>query len=182
MAENIPIIGSVFSYIQDVIDFKGDYKKYATGTDERVQDHGITISMTEAYCDGANLFISYVIESQKKFTEYSDNQIFQNQIGYEGITKIKSDDKIYSLNDCGAAGVTGKYVDENTFAGSQYFDLSGKEFPDSFQLEIYIYNVTPVSYTHLDVYKRQEHVQEELLKADGIEVVNGRVDLKKYGI
>jgi len=27
-----------------------------------------------------------------------------------------------------------------------------------------------------------EHVQEELLKADGIEVVNGRVDLKKYGI
>ena len=25
-------------------------------------------------------------------------------------------------------------------------------------------------------------VQEELLKADGIEVVNGRVDLKKYGI
>lgn len=79
---------------QDVIDFKGDYKEYATGTDERVQDHGITISMTEAYCDGANLFISYVIESQKKFTEYSDNQIFQNQIGYEGITKIKSDDKI----------------------------------------------------------------------------------------
>ena len=75
MAENIPIIGSVFTYIQDVIDFKGDYKEYATGTDERVQDHGITISMTEAYCDGANLFISYVIESQKKFTEYSDNQI-----------------------------------------------------------------------------------------------------------
>ena len=109
MAENIPIIGSVFTYIQDVIDFKGDYKEYATGTDERVQDHGITISMTEAYCDGANLFISYVIESQKKFTEYSDNQIFQNQIGYEGITKIKSDDKIYSLNDCGAAGLTGKY-------------------------------------------------------------------------
>ena len=145
MAENIPIIGSVFSYIHDVIDIKGDYKKYATGTDERVQDHGITISMTEAYCDGANLFISYVIESQKKFTEYSDNQIFQNQIGYEGITKIKSDDKIYSLNDCGAAGVTGKYVDENTFAGSQYFDLSGKEFPDSFQLDIYIYNVTLIS-------------------------------------
>lgn len=28
----------------------------------------------------------------------------------------------------------------------------------------------------------EEHVQEELLKADGIEVVNGRVDLKKYGI
>ena len=28
--------------IQDVIDFKGDYKEYATGTDERVQDHGIT--------------------------------------------------------------------------------------------------------------------------------------------
>ena len=27
-----------------------------------------------------------------------------------------------------------------------------------------------------------EHVQEELLKAEGIEVVNGRVDLKKYGI
>ena len=99
MAENIPIIGSVFTYIQDVIDFKGDYKEYATGTDERVQDHGITISMTEAYCDGANLFISYVIESQKKFTEYSDNQISKNQIGYEGITKIKSDDKIYSLND-----------------------------------------------------------------------------------
>lgn len=145
MAENIPIIGSVFSYIQDVIDFKGDYKKYATNTDERVQDHGITISMTEFYCDGANLFVSYVIESQKKFTEYSDNQIFQNQIGYEGITKIKSDDKIYSLNDCGAAGVTGKYVDENTFAGSQYFDLSGKEFPDQFQLEIYIYKVTLIA-------------------------------------
>ena len=77
--------------------------------------------------------------------EYSDNQIFQNQIGYEGITKIKSDDKIYSLNDCGAAGLTGKYVDENTFAGSQYFDLSGKEFPDQFQLEIYIYNITLIA-------------------------------------
>lgn len=28
----------------------------------------------------------------------------------------------------------------------------------------------------------EEHVQEELLKAEGIEVVNGRVDLKKYEI
>ena len=53
--------------------------------------------------------------------------------------------KFTSLNDCGAAGLTGKYVDENTFAGSQYFDLSGKEFPDSFQLEIYIYNVTLIA-------------------------------------
>lgn len=41
--------------------------------------------------------------------------------------------------------MTGKYVDENTFAGSQYFDLSGKEFPDQFQLEIYIYNITLIS-------------------------------------
>ena len=164
MAENIPIIGSVFSYIQDVIDFKGDYKKYATNTDERVQDHGITISMTEAYCDGANLFVSYVIESQKKFTEYSDNQIFQNQIGYEGITKIKSDDKIYSLNDCGAAGVTGKYVDENTFAGSQYFDLSGKEFPDQYDVNewnegysidevIVTPIITTIKTTHPDIYR-----------------------------
>ena len=70
MAENIPIIGSVFTYIQDVIDFKGDYKEYATGTDERVQDHGITISMTEAYCDGAKFILSLSdLRARRSFTE-----------------------------------------------------------------------------------------------------------------
>ena len=138
MAENIPIIGGVFSYIQDVLDFQGEYEQYATSIDEKVRNHGITISMTEAYCDGENLFVSYRIESEKKFAEYSDYEIAKNQIGYEGIEKIKSNDKLYSLKERGTAGVDGKFVDENTFVGSQYFDLSGKEFPDQFQLEIYI--------------------------------------------
>ena len=43
--------------------------------------------MTEAYCDGENLFISYRIESEKKYTEYNDYEIAKNQIGYEGIEK-----------------------------------------------------------------------------------------------
>lgn len=145
MAENIPIIGSVFSYIQDVLDFQGEYEQYAASIEEKVRDHGITVSMTEAYCDGENLFISYRIESEKKYTEYNDYEIAKNQIGYEGIEKIKSDDKLYSLKEWGTAGVDGKFVDENTFVGSQYFDLSGEDFPDRFTLEIYIYNITLIA-------------------------------------
>ena len=72
-ARRFPLLGNVFSYIQDNLDLLDCMinmplkliKKYM------MMDYQ-SISLSEVYCDGINLFVSYEVSSDKSFYEYMD--------------------------------------------------------------------------------------------------------------
>lgn len=136
-ARGIPVIGKVFAYIQDNLDFAGFYSKYAYEVGEDAEDNGVRITLSEVYCDGYNLFISYLIESDK-FTSMlkEDDGYSKSQLNYYGKNLVISNDETKELDGFGVTGIEGKFIDEKTFAGVETLSLGNELFPDSFQLQI----------------------------------------------
>lgn len=160
-ATKIPLIGSVFENIQDRLQISGDYSNYADEVNESVYDNGVRIKLSEVYCDGESLYISYLIESDVpfKYREYpfaSDadcditedaGSIEVNQLLYEGEGKVDFIDGF--LDNSGVAGLEGRYIDDYTFVGVEKYNLremverSGRtlNIPDSFKFSISITNI-----------------------------------------
>ena len=141
-ARRFPLLGNAFSYIQDNLDFAGLYDKYAFKINQEVYDDGLSISLSEVYCDGINLFVSYEVSSDKSFYEYMDkSKIHEGQLNYYGESKISYYGQEENLNDLGLAGFEGDFIDEYTYVGAKTYTLSGKEFPTQFYFEIKITGV-----------------------------------------
>ena len=153
---NIPIIGGVFEKIQDEIGFSGNYSSYATSVNETVYDNGIGVTLSEIYCDGESLYVSYKVESEEKFqytkyeydserdydiTEEEAEKIVGNQLLYSGDGKVNFSSK--TLNNHGVAGFEGKFIDDYTFVGVEKYDLEDMniDIPDEFEYEITIKNL-----------------------------------------
>lgn len=136
-AKSLPFVGSVFRYIQDEMDFAGLYSSYADEIGERAENNDISVYISEAYCDGSNLFLSYQIESEIPFSDYVGKEYVQSQMDYANVIKINDFPEL-KLNDFGIRGLEGKFLDEYTFVGAETYSLGGMEFPDSFVLDISI--------------------------------------------
>lgn len=137
-ARNLPLVGSMFAYIQDNMDFAGKYNNYATSVDETTYSNGITIKMSEVYCDGDNLFVSYMIESDKAFSELAKNSYTRSQLGYTASAFIQDAENTYLLNEFGVTGLEGEFIDEYTFVGSEYYPMDEIEMAEQFELQIQI--------------------------------------------
>lgn len=153
---NIPIIGGVFEKIQDEIGFSGNYSKYATSINETVFHNGIGVTLSEVYCDGESLYVSYKVESEEefKYTKYEYNpdrdyditeeqaaNIVGTQLLYAGEGKVNFSSE--NLNNHGVAGLEGKFIDNHTFVGVEKYDLEGinVDIPDEFEYKITIKNL-----------------------------------------
>ena len=153
---NIPIVGGVFEKIQDEIGFSGNYSGYATSINETVYDNGIGITLSEIYCDGESLYVSYKVESNEKFkytkyeydadndydiTEEQASNIVGSQLLYSGKGKVNFTNK--TLNNHGVAGIEGKYIDDYTFVGVEKYDLEDiyVDIPDEFEYKVTIKNL-----------------------------------------
>ena len=136
-AKKLPFIGSVFHYIQNEMDFAGLYDNYADEIGEQAENNKISVCISEIYCDGNNLFLSYRIESEIPFKDYVDKEYVQSQMDYTNIITIKDFPEL-RLNDYGIRGLEGKFLDDYTFAGAETYSLGEMEFPDSFTLDISI--------------------------------------------
>ena len=79
-ARSIPFIANVFDYVNENLIVKGQFTPYVTNINETVQSNGIGITITEIYCDGENLFISYNINSCESFSDLADTTYMGNQI------------------------------------------------------------------------------------------------------
>lgn len=141
-ARKIPYIGKVFSYIQDNLDITGYYSEYAFEVGDTAVNNGVSITLSEVYCDGNNLYISYLIESEK-LSELYDGSCADNQLDFsskmyassEGIRK-KIDQRV------GTRGIVGEFLDNDTFAGVETISLFDEDvFPDSFDLSVDINQV-----------------------------------------
>ena len=137
------LITSAFQTIEQLIQVRGSYSSYATNVNQTVTSGDLSVTISEVYCDGINLFVSYIVESKKGFASYSENYKNYIQIEYDKLDFIQCGDDVFRLNDFGIAGLEGKYIDEYTFAGLEAYSLEGKPFPEAFDLEISISKFIP---------------------------------------
>lgn len=146
-ARTIPFLGNAFAFVQDKLDFSGVYSNYAFKVGDTATDNGISVTMSEVYCDGTNLYVSYVIESEKSFSEMSsDGYYMQEQLHYEGEAYIIDGSnriKIDKSLGVGVSGLEGEFSDEYTFVGIETFSFDGavSDFPSEFEFEMKINSI-----------------------------------------
>ena len=138
-ARTIPFLGSVFTFVQDNLDFAGIYSNYAFEIGDTAVDKGITVTLSGIYCDGTSLYVGFVVESEKSFSEISPED-YKNgeQLYYEGTAYLSGESERTKLNDPGVAGLEGQFYDEYTFVGIETFSLDGLAFPSEFEFEMKI--------------------------------------------
>lgn len=144
-AEDIPFFGKVFSYLNDVTGYAGDYDKYATEIGTTAENGGIKITMSEVYCDGENLFISYVIKSEKPFRNYVPVEYFKKQMMFDSTVTIYDKNEKRILNKVGEPEILdGKFVDEHTFLGVASY-VKEEKFPEQFDVEVACFSLGLIS-------------------------------------
>ena len=144
-ARSLPFVGNAFAFIQDRLHTGGAYSNYAFKIGDKVTDNGITMTMSEAYCDGVNLYVSFVIESETAFDTWTTDEYIKGQLNYNGTMYIESTEGLKSLNDFGLTGLEGKFTDAFTFVGVKSFSLTGDTFPDKFMLDMKINSVSLIT-------------------------------------
>lgn len=144
LAEKIPFLGNVMNILKsdkvvsEKMSFiKGVSNKNEKPINEKAISNNIGITVQEAYCDGSNIFISYIIESENSKLNKSDSVYLNKSIGGGDIKASFSDEQ---LSEVDAAT---KKIDENTYAVLQYIDLvpliqKGINIEDTFDLKINI--------------------------------------------
>ena len=60
-ARSLPFVGNAFAFIQDRLHTGGAYSNYAFKIGDKVTDNGLTITMSVAFCDGVNLYVSFIV-------------------------------------------------------------------------------------------------------------------------
>ena len=146
LAEEIPLIGSVFARIGTSLGFAGDYEKYASKLEEQTEDtegvktedskgkidredstysktsNGITITMNEVYCNDTALNLAFTVESEKPLPDTMINENNGIPIIYLGFaTEMPlSYNTDFKLND---PYLDGQMIDEYTYAGVLRVDL-----------------------------------------------------------
>ena len=140
-ARNLPFVGNVFALIQDKLHTGGWYSNYAFKIGDKVTDNGINITMSEAYCDGINLYVSFIVESETAFDTWSSDKYIKSQLDYNGTVYIEYNERRLPLNDFGLTGLEGKFTDAHTFVGAKSFTLNGDTFPDKFLLDMRINSI-----------------------------------------
>lgn len=150
VASNIPAIKDVFQRIQNQISASGDYSKYATSINESVTSNGVSVTLSQALCDGENLYVSYIVHSEKpfKYLKYQYDPIKDYDLTEKEASKIvatqlidDSENKVSFLNEelrnSGTGTLEGEYIDDHTFVGLEQFELHEyshyDEIPDSFE-------------------------------------------------
>lgn len=152
-AAQIPLVGRVFETLGDSLDFSGDHSGYAEPLGEGSGDteaddpgqgsavqggdtlysysqtkNGMTITLSEVYCNDAALYISMVLESEEGFPETMCDQEGDPCL-HLWESKIKFD---YNLQEdlfaaSGSDSLDGRFLDDHTYAGVIRFDLSASE-------------------------------------------------------
>lgn len=140
-ARGIPFVGSAFSYIQDNLDFTGLYTNYAFEIGETATCEGLDITLSEAYCDGNAIFISYAIKSN---TPYALDEVMDRQFFLETESNIKTDNDVIDLYGLTSLDLQGSYLDEYTFVGAYTYFLDDTNLSDDFILNIKIKSAGPL--------------------------------------
>lgn len=125
LASQIPVIGSLFKQLKGWTSFNGEYDGYAekltviepdTKTEAMFSEtcNGVTVTLSEVYCNQSALYLSMMIESDEEFPEdllKSENQVLDLPEGTIAFSFLENPDILYDYH------IEGKCLDNNTFIG-----------------------------------------------------------------
>ncbi len=139
-ASQIPLVGRVFEVVGNSLGFSGDYSEYAKpveNADEPAAEkaelysqtkNGVTITLSEVYCNDAALYISMVIQSKEKFPDTMTDANEQPLLHlFNSSLKFDYNSKECLLGCGGGERIDGKFVDAHTYAGVIRYDLSASQ-------------------------------------------------------
>lgn len=140
LAANIPLVGHIFERVGQSLGFSGDYSKYAAPLTEVGQTaeteaagaenetekavvykktvDGVTVTLSEIYCNDVAMNIGMLIESEKPFPETMEGLDEKPVIELDTMAKFS-----YNPEMPGITRIDGKFLDEYTFAGVLRTDL-----------------------------------------------------------
>ena len=142
LAAKIPLIGKIFEKVEDNATYSGDYTDKKTvltnedhagnldTSDYTVSDHGITLTASEAYCDGYSIFLTVNIKSEDAdFTHipqhYTGMNIADNRTAagfyIDGTWSVDGSTPEWLENT-----FDGEVIDNHTFAGMMKINLVKK--------------------------------------------------------
>lgn len=143
LAAKIPLIGKIFERVEDDAIYSGDYtdkKTVLTNEDSAgnldtsdyiVSDKGITLTVSEAYCDGYSIFLTVNIESEDADfmhipKHYTGMKVADNRTAagfyIDGTWSVDGGSPELLRNT-----FDGEVIDSHTFAGMLKIDLAEKQ-------------------------------------------------------
>ena len=137
-AEEVPVVGNVFSSMGHKLGFGGDYEKYANpiasdSLNEAVAltqtVDGNTVTLQDIYCDEKAMYISMIVESENPFPISQmypdlDNKDMYMFYLFDSKLKYSFETEDSSLNNNSLEYLNGEFIDDNTFQGVVKVDLS----------------------------------------------------------
>ncbi|WP_028242421.1 DUF4179 domain-containing protein [Pseudobutyrivibrio ruminis] len=137
-AEEVPVVGNVFSSLGHKLGFGGDYEKYAKpiasdSLNEAVAltqtVDGNTVTLQDIYCDEKAMYISMIVESKESFPISQmypdlDNKDMYMFYLFDSKLKYSFETEDSSLNNNSLEYLNGEFIDDNTFQGVVKVDLS----------------------------------------------------------
>lgn len=135
-AGNLPLVGHIFETMQDKFSYQGDYNGIGevleenSNTEDSQSENvetqytqtvdGVTVTLSEIYCNKQAIYLSMEIHSEEAFPDMYEPTLYTSEN--------------YSFNsaDLGdSLSLNGELVDANTYAGLIRFDLNDKLMDDS---------------------------------------------------
>lgn len=143
-ASRLPVIGNIFEKLGDSLGFSGDYSDYAKplentsdmpASDSSEPSHteasdaaytktvnGVTVSLSEIYCNDLALYISLIIKSHEPFPDTLISQ--EDSTAWISLGKDSSLSLSYNPSSfIGDWQLDGKFLDDYTYAGVYRLDL-----------------------------------------------------------
>ncbi len=139
-ARNIPVVGGIYGFVQEQIGFDSSVSNYTCNYNEPVTSNGISITVSEIYCDGLTAYISYILEGEEISNLYKTNCYYDEGIALESKYTV---DGSTEASQFGYGGIEGEWVnDGETYVGFDRIELRGEDnlikFPEKFILNINI--------------------------------------------
>lgn len=154
MAAKLPLVGWIFSAVEEDVSYKGDYSSHAEViTDEASnpyiqESNGIRVQVSEAYYSGVAIYLGISIEMEEEFPQ---GVIQMTDFGDYHILNMEST-AVLDMSEAGLGRVTfaqdadisapynieGKFIDNKTFAGIVRIDradLQAETVPEAFTYE-----------------------------------------------
>lgn len=123
LAAKIPVLGHIFERLQKDYGYSGDYtgvkKELTNDMSEKgtsVTSDGITVTLSEIYCNDQALYITLKIESEERIPELLGCFWCETEENYSFNSEEQSDVPI----------IDGKRIDDHTYIGILRFDLNDK--------------------------------------------------------
>ena len=137
-AEEVPVVGNVFSSLGHKLGFGGDYEKYAKPIASDSLNEAIaltqtvdgnTVTLQDIYCDEKAMYISMIVESKDPFPINQmypdlDNKDMYMFYLFDSKLKYSFETEDSSLNNNSLEYLNGEFIDDNTFQGVVKVDLS----------------------------------------------------------